>query len=139
MLVRRSQTASRQSKSHSCNNTFRWLESSILRSPLDPARESQNAIDRVIGYFSGGVEFGSTPNAPTSDQLLRAMLDDADVASLASSVGCDHVLAVLEAAVSSGELSSDAMPTTCNAALAHVLSVPVRLTNAHRIHRIDLS
>ena len=67
------------------------------------------------------------------------MFDDTDVASLASGVGCDHVLAVLEADLSSGELASDAMSATCIIVLARVLSDPLRLTNAYRIHRIDLS
>ena len=46
--------------------------------------------------FAGVVELGSTALAATSDQLLRAVLDDNDVASLASGVGCDHVLAMHE-------------------------------------------
>ena len=35
------------------------------------------------------------------------MFEDTDVGSLASGVGCDHVLAVLEDDLSSGELASD--------------------------------
>ena len=67
------------------------------------------------------------------------MFDDTDVARLASDVGRDHVLAVLEADLSSGELASDVIPMTCNVPPARVLSDPLRLTNAYRIHRIDLS
>jgi hypothetical protein len=68
------------------------------------------------------------------------MLDDTDVGSLASGVGCDHVLAVLEADLSSGELSSDAMCIRrANVPLVRLPFAPQRLTNAYRVHWIDLS
>ena len=67
------------------------------------------------------------------------MFDDTDVASLASGVGCDHVRVVPEAALSSGELSSDAMSTNCDVPLVHLPSAPQRVTNEDRVHRIDLS
>ena len=93
----------------------------------------------MIHCFSGGVELRSTPDAPTSDQLLRALFDDTDVGSLASGVGCDHVLAVLEDDLSSGELASDAMSATCNVVIVPLFSDPLRITNAYRIYWIDLS
>ena len=89
--------------------------------------------------FAGVVELGSTALAATSDQLLRAVLDDNDVASLASGVGCDHVLAMHETVLSSGKHSSDTVPTTHNVAPVRLFSLPPRLTNAYRTHRTDLS